>query len=143
MDKSLKFQLVPDDQERINRLCGPTNSTLRQIEEALKIKISNRGTLFKVKGDDQRTLAAEIVLKGLYERLEKNIDVPPQEIHLYLREVMNNKSSTRDGNGLSEEESTLRTPNSLVSPKATATTLLSSGDCFGSVFFLDFSLLKK
>ena len=65
MDKSLKFQLVPDDQERINRLCGPTNSTLRQIEEALKIKISNRGTLFKVKGDDQRTLAAEIVLKGL------------------------------------------------------------------------------
>ena len=106
MDKSLKFQLVPDDQERINRLCGPTNSTLRQIEEALKIKISNRGTLFKVKGDDQRTLAAEIVLKGLYERLEKKIEVPPQEIHLYLREVMNNKSSTRDGNGLSEEETT-------------------------------------
>lgn len=117
MDKSLKFQLVPDDQERINRLCGPTNSTLRQIEEALKIKISNRGTLFKVKGDDQRTLAAEIVLKGLYERFEKNIDIPPQEIHLYLREVMNNKSSTRDGNGLNEEKNTLKTPKSLVSPK--------------------------
>jgi len=117
MDKSLKFQLVPDDQERINRLCGPTNSTLRQIEEALKIKISNRGTLFKVKGDDQRTLAAEIVLKGLYERLEKKIDVPPQEIHLYLREVMNNNSSTKDGNHSSEENITLKTPKSLVSTK--------------------------
>jgi len=59
MDKSLKFQLVPDDQERINRLCGPTNSTLRQIEESLKIKISNRGSQFKVKGDNQGTIAAE------------------------------------------------------------------------------------
>ena len=30
---------------------------------------------------------------------------------------MNNKSSTRDGNGLSEEKTTLKTPKSLVSPK--------------------------
>jgi phosphate starvation-inducible PhoH-like protein len=118
MDKSLKFQLVPDDQERINRLCGPTNSTLRQIEESLKIKISNRGSQFKVKGDNQGTIAAEIVLKGIYKRLEeKNIDIPPEEIHLYLREVMNNNSSTKDGNYSSEENITLKTPKSLVSTK--------------------------
>ena len=118
MDKSLKFQLVPDDQERINRLCGPTNSTLRQIEESLKIKISNRGSQFKVKGDNQGTIAAEIVLKGIYKRLEKkNIDIPPEEIHLYLREVMNNNSSTKDGNNSSEENITLKTPKSLVSTK--------------------------
>ena len=118
MDKSLKFQLVPDDQERINRLCGPTNSTLRQIEESLKIKISNRGSQFKVKGDNQGTIAAEIVLKGIYKRLEKkNIDIPPEEIHLYLREVMNNNSSTKDGNHSSEENITLKTPKSLVSTK--------------------------
>ena len=118
MDKSLKFLLVPDDQERINRLCGPTNSTLRQIEEALKIKISNRGSQFKVKGDNQGTIAAEIVLKGIYKRLEKkNIDIPPEEIHLYLREVMNNNSSTKDGNHSSEENITLKTPKSLVSTK--------------------------
>jgi phosphate starvation-inducible PhoH-like protein len=118
MDKSLKFQLVPDDQERINRLCGPTNSTLRQIEESLKIKISNRGSQFKVKGDSQGTIAAEIVLKGIYKRLEKkNIDIPPEEIHLYLREVMNNNSSTKDGNHSSEENITLKTPKSLVSTK--------------------------
>ena len=118
MDKSLKFQLVPDDQERINRLCGPTNSTLRQIEESLKIKISNRGSQFKVKGDNQGTIAAEIVLKGIYKRLEKkNIDIPPEEIHLYLREVMNNNSSIKDGNHSSEENITLKTPKSLVSTK--------------------------
>ena len=117
MEQSLKFNLDPDDQDRVNRLCGPTNSTLRQIEDALKIKISNRGSKFKVKGNTQNTLAAEIVLKGLYQRLEKKIDVPPEEIHLYLREVMNQNSSTVISGDTSDEKFTLKTPKTLVSPK--------------------------
>lgn len=117
MEQSLKFNLDPDDQDRVNRLCGPTNSTLKQIEEALKIKISNRGSKFKVKGNTQNTLAAEIVLKGLYQKLEKKIDVPPEEIHLYLREVMNQNSSTVISGDTSNEKFTLKTPKTLVSPK--------------------------
>ena len=117
MEQSLKFNLDPDDQDRVNRLCGPTNSTLKQIEEALKIKISNRGSKFKVKGNTQNTLAAEIVLKGLYRRLEKKIDVPPEEIHLYLREVMNQNSSTVISGDTSDEKFTLKTPKTIVSPK--------------------------
>ena len=117
MEQSLKFNLDPDDQDRVNRLCGPTNSTLKQIEEALKIKISNRGSKFKVKGNTQNTLAAEIVLKGLYQRLEKKMDVPPEEIHLYLREVMNQNSSTVISGDTSDEKFTLKTPKTLVSPK--------------------------
>ena len=117
MEQSLRFNLDPDDQDRVNRLCGPTNSTLKQIEEALKIKISNRGSKFKVKGNTQNTLAAEIVLKGLYQKLEKKIDVPPEEIHLYLREVMNQNSSTVISGDTSDEKFTLKTPKTLVSPK--------------------------
>ncbi len=117
MEQSLKFNLDPDDQDRVNRLCGPTNSTLKQIEEALKIKISNRGSKFKVKGNTQNTLAAEIVLKGLYQRLEKKIDVPPEEIHLYLREVMNQNSSTVISGDTRDEKFTLKTPKTIVSPK--------------------------
>lgn len=117
MEQSLRFNLDPDDQDRVNRLCGPTNSTLKQIEEALKIKISNRGSKFKVKGNTQNTLAAEIVLKDLYQKLEKKIDVPPEEIHLYLREVMNQNSSTVISGDTSDEKFTLKTPKTLVSPK--------------------------
>ena len=117
MEQSLRFNLDPDDQDRVNRLCGPTNSTLKQIEEALKIKISNRGSKFKVKGNTQNTLAAEIVLKGLYQKLEKKIDVPPEEIHLYLREVMNQNSSTVISCDTSNAKFTLTTPKTLVSPK--------------------------
>ena len=117
MEKSLRFNLDPDDQDRINRLCGPTNSTLKQIEEALEIKISNRGSKFKVRGDSPNTSAAETVIKGLYEKLEKKTVVPPEEIHLYLREVMNQNSSTDASGNQGDEKITLKTPKTLVSPK--------------------------
>ena len=117
MEKNLRFNLDPDDQDRINRLCGPTNSTLKQIEEALEIKISNRGSKFKVRGDSTNTSAAETVIKGLYEKLEKKTVVPPEEIHLYLREVMNQNSSTDASGNQGDEKITLKTPKTLVSPK--------------------------
>ena len=117
MEKSLRFNLDPDDQDRINRLCGPTNSTLKQIEEALEIKISNRGSKFKVRGNSPNTSAAETVLKGLYQKLEKKTLVPPEEIHLYLREVMNQNSSTDASGNQGDEKITLKTPKTLVSPK--------------------------
>ena len=117
MENSLRFNLDPDDQDRINRLCGPTNSTLKQIEEALEIKISNRGSKFKVRGDSTNTSAAETVIKGLYEKLEKKTVVPPEEIHLYLREVMNQNSYTDASGNQGDEKITLKTPKTLVSPK--------------------------
>ena len=117
MEKSLRFNLDPDDQDRINRLCGPTNSTLKQIEETLEIKISNRGSKFKVRGNSPNTSAAETVLKGLYQKLEKKTLVPPEEIHLYLREVMNQNSSTDASSNQGNEKITLKTPKTLVSPK--------------------------
>ena len=117
MEKSLRFDLDPEDQDRINRLCGPTNSTLKQIEEALEIKISNRGSKFKVRGNSSNTSAAETVLKGLYQKLEKKTVVPPEEIHLYLREVMNQNSSTDVSDNQEGKKITLKTPKTLVSPK--------------------------
>ena len=119
MEKSLRFDLDPEDQDRINRLCGPTNSTLKQIEEALEIKISNRGSKFKVRGNSPNTSAAETVLKGLYQKLEKKTLVPPEEIHLYLREVMNQNSSTDASGNHRNEKIVLKTPKTLVSPKGT------------------------
>jgi len=117
MEKSLRFNLDPDDQDRINRLCGPTNSTLKQIEEALEIKISNRGSKFKVRGNSLNTTAAEKVLKGLYQKLEKETVVPAEEIHLYLREVMNQNSFTNESGNQGEKKITLKTPKTLVFPK--------------------------
>ena len=117
MEESLKFELIPEEQERLNRLCGPTNSTLKQIEEALKIKISNRGFKFRIKGSKEEIGVAKRVLKVLYEKLEQKIDISPEEIHLYLREIMNNESSSNESKIMESNQASLKTPQSLVVAK--------------------------
>ena len=86
----MKFQLQPEDHERISNLCGPTNSTLKQIEKELKIKILNRGSQFKIEGESPNTkLAKDIILK-IYDELQNKKQIQPSDIHLYLMSGMNN-----------------------------------------------------
>ena len=109
----MKFQLKPEDHERVSNLCGPTNSTLKQIEKELKIKIINRGTKFKIDGDSSNAkLAKDIILK-IYEDLENNKTIEPSDIHLYLMNGMNN---VKNGKRNSVSEISISTPNVHISP---------------------------
>ena len=111
----MKFQLKPEDHERVSNLCGPTNSTLKQIEKELKIKIVNRGTKFKIDGDSSNAkLAKDIILK-IYEDLEKNKTIEPSDIHLYLMNGMNN---VKNGKRNSVSEMSISTPNVHISPNS-------------------------
>ena len=111
----MKFQLKPEDHERVSNLCGPTNSTLKQIEKELKIKIINRGTKFKIDGDSSNAkLAKDIILK-IYEDLENNKTIEPSDIHLYLRNGMNN---VKNGKRNSVSEISISTPNVHISPNS-------------------------
>jgi phosphate starvation-inducible PhoH-like protein len=109
----MKFQIQPEDNEKINDLCGPTNSTLKQIEKELKIKIINRGSQFKIEGDSPNTkLAKDIILK-IYKDLENNKTIEPSDIHLYLMNGMNN---LKNGKENSVSEISINTPNIDISP---------------------------
>ena len=111
----MKFQLKPEDHERVSNLCGPTNSTLKQIEKELKIKIINRGTKFKIDGDSSNAkLAKDIILK-IYEDLENNKTIEPSDIHLYLMNGMNN---VKNGKRNSISEMSISTPNVHISPNS-------------------------
>ncbi len=111
----MKFQLKPEDHERVSNLCGPTNSTLKQIEKELKIKIINRGTKFKIDGDSSNAkLAKDIILK-IYEDLENNKTIGPSDIHLYLMNGMNN---VKNGKRNSVSEISISTPNVHISPNS-------------------------
>ena len=111
----MKFQLKPEDHERVSNLCGPTNSTLKQIEKELKIKIINRGTKFKIDGDSSNAkLAKDIILK-IYEDLENDKTIEPSDIHLYLRNGMNN---VKNGKRNSISEMSISTPNAHISPNS-------------------------
>ena len=118
MLKDLKFQFLPEDQERLNRLCGPVNSTLRQIEDTLEIKISNRGPNFKLKGDDSGLEAGKMVLFNLYKRSQRQGIISPEEVHLYLSEAINNSEQLNTSKKKKTQSTdTIKTPKIEVIPK--------------------------
>ena len=116
MLKDLKFQLEPADQDRITSLCGPTNSILKQIEEALDIKIINRGANFKIKGPVSELNIGKTVIIKLYNDLEKVSELSPSSVHLYLREAINNSKREKNMENSLASKSPIKTPNLAIIP---------------------------
>ena len=116
MLEDLKFQLEPLDQERITNLCGPTNSILKQIEQALDIKIINRGANFKIKGPVSGLNIGKTVLTKLYSDLEKVNELSPSSVHLYLREAINKSEREKNMENIFTSKSPIKTPNIVIIP---------------------------
>ena len=116
MLKDLKFQLEPADQDRIISLCGPTNSILKQIEEALDIKIINRGANFKIKGPVSELNIGKTVITKLYSDLEKVSELSPSSVHFYLREAINNSKREENMENSLVSKSPIKTPNLAIIP---------------------------
>ena len=116
MLEDLKFQLEPLDQERIANLCGPTNSILKQIEQALDIKIINRGANFKIKGPVSGLNIGKTVLTKLYSDLEKVNELSPSSVHLYLREAINKSEREKNMENIFTSKSPIKTPNIVIIP---------------------------
>ena len=116
MLEDLKFQLEPLDQKRITNLCGPTNSILKQIEQALDIKIINRGANFKIKGPVSGLNIGKTVLTKLYSDLEKVNELSPSSVHLYLREAINKSEKEKNMENIFTSKSPIKTPNIVIIP---------------------------
>ena len=94
-----------------------SQSSYSLSESALKIKISNRGSQFKIMGDKEGIKAAEIVLKGLYEKLEEDEQVSQEEIQLFLNEVMNYKPNLDSVKKPEIKKNIINTPKISVIPR--------------------------
>jgi len=112
---NLKFQLGPEDHRRIQGLCGPTNSFLKQIEKSLKIKISNQGVNFKLSGSKDNLSIGKDVLENLYIRLLSSSELTSMEVQLHLAEAMN-PMNNKDLK-VSDDQIHLVTPKLVVIPK--------------------------
>lgn len=73
--------LSPD---RLQLLCGEFNKHLKQIEKALKIKVSQSGTEFDLSGKKADVAIAVSALLDLKEKLEINSIITPDLVHLSL-----------------------------------------------------------
>jgi phosphate starvation-inducible PhoH-like protein len=77
------FVLQPDDAARLANLAGPLDEHLRQIETRLGVRIDNRGNQFRVTGEAGAALAAERLLKQLFEDSAEEA-FTPHAIHVRM-----------------------------------------------------------
>ncbi|WP_305906786.1 PhoH family protein [Methylomarinum sp. Ch1-1] len=83
---SQEITLLPADNQRLSNLCGQFDSHLRQIEQRLKVEISNRGNHFRVNGFEDAVKAACAVIEKLFV-LAKDELITPEQIHLALQDA--------------------------------------------------------
>ena len=58
----MKLTLFPEDNHRLNTLCGPNNSHLEQIEKSMDVAIISRGNEFFITGTKKQIIETKILL---------------------------------------------------------------------------------
>lgn len=77
--------VLPEDNHRLNTLCGEHNRHLEQIEKYLEVVIANRGNTFTITGPKAQTAKAKKVLKELFAMTDKETNLSAAKIHLLLQ----------------------------------------------------------
>ena len=77
-----RHTFTPLNNARLGHLCGPLDTHLRRIEEALTVKIAHRHEQFKVEGVKAKATEALEVLQALYEIAERPIDAAVVQLTL-------------------------------------------------------------
>ena len=81
------FSLLPTDNQRLARMCGQFNLHLKQVESQLGVRISHRGSLFSISGEQRRVRGARKVLQQLYRDSESDKPLPPEHVQMVLADA--------------------------------------------------------
>jgi phosphate starvation-inducible PhoH-like protein len=113
-----RLELRPDNPQRLANLCGRHNEHLRQIEQRLGLRITNRGNQFELSGAPTEVQAGLAVLGSLYDQTANEKVLTPELIHLALTEVVPHRP-VEPGEDAFEpsHELVLRTPKLSVKPR--------------------------
>src|SRR6186997_3041238 len=83
IEPTREFELVPTDNARLAKLCGPLDENLHLIEDRMGVSVKRRGANFRIVGE--RAHAAEDLVRDLFEAAS-NEDVSLERVHLALRD---------------------------------------------------------
>jgi phosphate starvation-inducible PhoH-like protein len=82
--RDLAFE--PVDNSRLANFVGPMDQNLRHVEERLGVNVRRRGGWVEVSGPEAAAVAAEQVLRRLFD-LSASESLTPDRVHLALQEV--------------------------------------------------------
>jgi phosphate starvation-inducible protein PhoH and related proteins len=81
----MEITLNPEDNARLNNLCGALDENIKQIETALEVNINRRGSVFNISGKLDNTRLAAQLLENFYVRAKKPLEL--EDIQLGLVEI--------------------------------------------------------
>ena len=82
---TMEITLQPEDNARLNNLCGALDENIKQIETALEVNINRRGNTFNISGKLDNTRLAAQLLENFYVRAKKPLEL--EDIQLGLVEI--------------------------------------------------------
>ena len=110
VEPAREFDLVPPDNARLAKLCGPLDENLRLIEERMGVSVKRRGSSFRIVG--QRAHAAEDLVRSLFETSNRE-EISLDRVHLALRDTHDMPGAlvaeeTSDGSAVRVTRGTIR-----------------------------------
>lgn len=93
--RSITFHLKPEDNNRLQALCGQLDENLRAAEHHLAVEINHRGHLFKVIGPREAIQRAKKYLEQVYAETE-NKTPSKHELSLLLQTLANEDKQIPD-----------------------------------------------
>jgi len=108
--------LEPADNAALANLCGQFDEHLRQIEQRLGVRISNRGNRFRVVGPSAPAEAGARVLRELYA-MAGSESLDPGRVHVCLQEAAADAEQPLPAAPASDDELLIRTRRARVRPR--------------------------
>lgn len=109
----MKLTLTPEDNHRLNNLCGEHNRHLEQIEQYLGVVIANRGNEFTITGPIAQITKTKKVIKELFAITATGVNLTAAKIHLLLQGAKTPDSITPI---LEHEKIDIHTKKSIITP---------------------------
>ena len=81
----MEITLSPEDNARLNNLCGALDENIKQIETALEVNINRRGSTFNISGKLDNTRLAAQLIENFYVRAKKPLEL--EDVQLGLVEI--------------------------------------------------------
>ncbi len=99
--------LTPADSRRLANLCGQFDANIKSIEGHFGVRVSNRGNLFYIEGDENSVRDVESVLRVLYDETEKSDSLDSNDVQGVISRL-NQKQSSNQSFSLKIRKSTIR-----------------------------------
>ena len=109
--------LEPYDAKRLASLCGQFDGHLRQIENRLSVKLSNRGNLFSLAGEEAVVQATTKLLHELYSETDNDHQLTADQINLYLQQSGIEGLSGENGEDTAPYSDPIRTKKEIIKPR--------------------------